>query len=119
MKRNLILAVVVIAALSLAGAGGVFATWSDSEVSFNNSIETGRAARAMCKVGCIGCGICVKQTDQFSVTDNLARLDYSKYEPGEAAETAMTKCPTGVIVYRGPTAPAPREPKEKSAAKKT
>jgi predicted ribosomally synthesized peptide with SipW-like signal peptide len=41
MKRNLILAVVVIAALSLAGAGGVFATWSDSEVSFNNTIETG------------------------------------------------------------------------------
>jgi len=41
MKKNLILAVVVIAALSLAGAGGVFATWSDSEVSFNNTIETG------------------------------------------------------------------------------
>ena len=37
----MILAVVVIAALSLAGAGGVFATWSDSEVSFNNTIETG------------------------------------------------------------------------------
>jgi predicted ribosomally synthesized peptide with SipW-like signal peptide len=41
MKKNIILAVVVIAALSLAGAGGVFATWSDSEVSFNNTIETG------------------------------------------------------------------------------
>jgi len=41
MKRNLILAVVVIAALSLAGAGGVFATWSDSEVSYGNYIETG------------------------------------------------------------------------------
>jgi predicted ribosomally synthesized peptide with SipW-like signal peptide len=41
MKRNLILAVVVVAALSLAGAGGVFATWSDSEVSFNNTIATG------------------------------------------------------------------------------
>ena len=41
MKRNLILAVVVIAALSLAGAGGVFATWADSEVSYGNTIETG------------------------------------------------------------------------------
>jgi len=41
MKRNLILAVVVIAALSLAGAGGVFATWSDSETSMNNEIITG------------------------------------------------------------------------------
>ena len=41
MKRNLILAVVVIAALSLAGAGGVFATWSDSETSMGNIIRTG------------------------------------------------------------------------------
>jgi len=41
MKRNLILAVVVIAALSIAGAGGVFATWSDSETSMGNIIETG------------------------------------------------------------------------------
>jgi predicted ribosomally synthesized peptide with SipW-like signal peptide len=41
MKRNLILAVVVVAALALAGVGGVFATWSDSETSFNNSISTG------------------------------------------------------------------------------
>jgi predicted ribosomally synthesized peptide with SipW-like signal peptide len=41
MKRNVILAVVVVAALSVAGMGGVFATWSDSEVSFNNTIKTG------------------------------------------------------------------------------
>ncbi len=41
MKRNLILAVVVVAALALAGVGGVFATWSDSETSFNNTIATG------------------------------------------------------------------------------
>jgi predicted ribosomally synthesized peptide with SipW-like signal peptide len=41
VRRNIILAVVVIAALSLAGASGVFATWSDSEISFNNTIRTG------------------------------------------------------------------------------
>jgi hypothetical protein len=41
MKKNLILAVVVIAALSLAGTSGVFATWSDSEISYNNTIATG------------------------------------------------------------------------------
>lgn len=83
-----------------------------------NSIETGRAARAMCKVGCIGCGICAKQCDQFTVENNLARLDFAKYVPGEEAEKAMTKCPTGVIVYRGPSAPEPREAKEKSVAAK-
>jgi len=41
MKKNLILAVVVVVTLALAGVGGVFATWSDSEVSFNNTIKTG------------------------------------------------------------------------------
>jgi electron transport complex protein RnfB len=80
------------------------------------SRETGKVARSMCKVGCIGCGICAKQTDLFSVQDNLAQLDYEKYQPTEQAETAMDKCPTGVIVFRGPTAPPPRQPK-KSAAK--
>jgi ferredoxin len=80
------------------------------------SKEAGKAARAMCKVGCIGCGICAKQTDVFSVQENLARLDYARYQPSEQAETAMSKCPTGVIVYRGPTAPEPRKPGEKPAA---
>jgi hypothetical protein len=41
MKKNLILAVVVVIALTLAGVGGVFATWSDSEVSYGNLISTG------------------------------------------------------------------------------
>ncbi len=82
-----------------------------------SSRETGRNTRTMCEVGCIGCGLCAKQTDQFKVEDNLARLDYSKYEPNESAEAAMAKCPTGAIVYRGPTAPQPRPPKAKAAAK--
>jgi predicted ribosomally synthesized peptide with SipW-like signal peptide len=42
MKRIIILAVVVqVVVLSLAGMGGVFATWSDSETSEDNMIETG------------------------------------------------------------------------------
>lgn len=41
MKSNVILAVVVIAALTIAGVGGTFATWADSEVSLNNTITTG------------------------------------------------------------------------------
>ena len=72
-----------------------------------NSKETGKSTRSICKVGCIGCGICVKQTDVFSVEDNLARIDYARYEPNEQTETAMNKCPTKVIIYRGKTAPEP------------
>jgi len=65
------------------------------------SKEAGKTTRTFCKVGCIGCGLCAKQTDFFLVEDNLARVDYSKYQPNEQTETAMNKCPTKVIVYRG------------------
>jgi electron transport complex protein RnfB len=78
-----------------------------------NSKETGKSTRSICKVGCIGCGICAKQTDIFSVEDNLARIDYARYEPNEQTETAMEKCPTKVIIYRGKTAPETSQPGQK------
>ena len=81
-----------------------------------SSKEAGKTTRSMCKVGCIGCGICVKQTDIFSTEDNLARLDYEKYQPTEQTETAMDKCPTGVIIYVGKTAPAARQPTQKAVS---
>jgi len=65
------------------------------------SQETGKDTRAFCKVGCIACKMCTKQSDAFEMTGNLAKLDFAKYQPGESFETAMKKCPTGVIVYRG------------------
>ncbi|MFA5423073.1 MAG: RnfABCDGE type electron transport complex subunit B [Phycisphaerae bacterium] len=78
--------------------------------------EVGKVVRSMCKVGCIACGICAKQSDVFSVTDNLAKIDDEKYQPDEKTEAAYNKCPTCVIVYRGKTAPPPREPAAKKAA---
>jgi ferredoxin len=81
-----------------------------------SSKESGKNTRSMCKVGCIACGLCTKQSDIFSVVDNLAHADYQKYQPDEKTETALNKCPTGVIVYRGKTAPPPRQPKQKTAA---
>jgi len=66
-----------------------------------SSKEAGKSTRAICKVGCIGCGLCAKQSDLFSVQDNLARINYEKYEPTEQTEAAMDKCPTKVIIYRG------------------
>lgn len=78
-----------------------------------SSRESGKNTRAFCQVGCIGCGLCVKQSDAFAVQDNLARMDYARFEPNGQNETAYNKCPTGVIVYRGKSAPAPREPKAK------
>jgi predicted ribosomally synthesized peptide with SipW-like signal peptide len=39
--KSIFLSVVVICALAIAGVGGTFATWSDSETSFDNTIVTG------------------------------------------------------------------------------
>jgi len=78
------------------------------------SAESGKVTRSMCKVGCIACGLCAKQTDAFTIENNLARLDYQRYEPAEAFETAMNKCPTGVIVYRGKGAPVDRGAQQKT-----
>jgi hypothetical protein len=46
-------------------------------------------------------------------------MDYEKYESSEQTRTAMDKCPTGVIVYRGENAPEPRPAGQKAAAKAT
>jgi ferredoxin len=81
-----------------------------------SSRESGKVTRTMCQVGCIACGLCTKQSDAFAIEDNLARLDYAKYEPSAQTEAALTKCPTGALVYRGPAAPAPRPPKPKPPA---
>ena len=74
------------------------------------SRENGRTTRSMCKVGCIGCGLCAKKTDLFEVEDNLAHLDYEKYQPSEQTDTAMSKCPTKVIIYRGKSASIIEQP---------
>ena len=83
-----------------------------------SSEEAGKSTRSICKVGCIACGLCVKQTDIFSVEDNLAHLAYEKYQPSEQTETAINKCPTKVIIYVGKTAPAPKQPPEKTVTAK-
>jgi electron transport complex protein RnfB len=72
-----------------------------------SSKEAGKSTRAICKVGCIGCGICAKQSELFKVEENLARFDYAQYQMTEKEEAAMDKCPTKVIIYRGKNAPEP------------
>ncbi len=86
-----------------------------------NSKENGKNTRTFCKVGCIGCGMCSRGCDLFTTENNLARLDFEKYELTDESQTAMDKCPTGNIVFRGQHAPAPRPAGQKpkpAAAKK-
>jgi electron transport complex protein RnfB len=81
-----------------------------------SSKESGKNTRSFCKVGCIGCGICAKQTDLFKITDNLSRMNYEKFAPSDAVNTAMTKCPTKVIVHRGKNAKADMNPSQENTA---
>ena len=67
-----------------------------------NSKENGKTTRGMCKVGCIGCGLCVKQAgEMFNLENNLARVVYDSFTENEQTKASMEKCPTKVIVYRG------------------
>jgi Na+-translocating ferredoxin:NAD+ oxidoreductase RNF subunit RnfB len=65
--------------------------------------DPGKAVRAVCKVGCIGCGLCGKTSELFQTEDNLARLDYDAYDPQRREEllAAAEKCPMKSIVEVG------------------
>lgn len=71
--------------------------------------EAGKITRKQCKVGCIACKLCSKQSDIFTIEENLAYIDYEKYQPTEENENALKKCPTNVIIKTGKTADIPEE----------
>ena len=62
-----------------------------------SSKDKGPVTMKACSVGCIGCGICVKncESDAISVTDFHASIDYSKCV---GCEACMEKCPKKAIV---------------------
>lgn len=62
-----------------------------------SSHDKGAIVRQVCKVGCIGCLICVKQAPEaYKVDDTLAHVIHEKGDA--AAEPAIAKCPTKCIV---------------------
>ncbi len=64
--------------------------------------DKGPNARKLCKVACIGCGICVKNApaDTMKVENNLAVvLDYKPLNDPEVGKLLAEKCPTKAIVY--------------------
>ncbi|HNX77854.1 MAG TPA: RnfABCDGE type electron transport complex subunit B [Candidatus Rifleibacterium sp.] len=62
-----------------------------------NSIERGPDTRKVCQVGCIGCGICVKNCafDAIKVENNLAHIDYEKCV---GCGACVAKCPQKTII---------------------
>ncbi|MEW6713223.1 MAG: RnfABCDGE type electron transport complex subunit B, partial [Candidatus Riflebacteria bacterium] len=62
-----------------------------------NSTEKGADTRKVCKVGCIGCGLCKKVCayDAITIENNLARIDYQKCVQCGAC---VAKCPQHTII---------------------
>lgn len=63
--------------------------------------DEGERAEADCEVACTACGKCAADAPQelITVTDNLARVDYSKN--ALATRQVIQRCPTGAIVWYG------------------
>lgn len=61
------------------------------------SQDKGKAVKESCKVGCLGCGICVKkcQVGAIALNHNVAAIDMEKCV---ACGKCKDKCPTGAII---------------------
>jgi len=68
-----------------------------------SNLDFGKDVKAVCKVGCTGCGMCARISEIFTMEDKLARVNYDKYDPEkmDEYEAAMAKCPMKRIVYFG------------------
>ncbi len=71
--------------------------------------DFGKDVKAVCKVGCMGCKACTRVSNGlFEVKDNVAVIDYDKYDPDEIDETmsvVLKKCPMKAIVKLGTPKP--------------
>ena len=66
--------------------------------------DFGKAVKAVCKVGCLGCKACARASELFTFGDEaIPVIDYDKYDPEKMAdvEVALAKCPMKRLVKVG------------------
>ncbi len=65
--------------------------------------DKGKDVTSVCNVGCIGCGLCARKSNLFTMKDNLSTIDYDAYTPECTLETleACEKCKRSRIVFVG------------------
>ncbi len=66
-----------------------------------SSKDPPKVVRSVCTVGCIGCGVCAKLSELFSMSDGLAAIDYERYDPQADLAPVLAKCPREMLVYVG------------------
>jgi len=67
--------------------------------------DKGPDVKAVCTVGCIGCGGCSRRCEVMEMEGNLPVIDYDRYDDPTDFATAREKCPRESMVYVGhPTA---------------
>lgn len=85
-----------------------------------SSKDSAKDVRGYCKVGCVGCTLCVKQAPGvFKMQDGIAAIDYENYGSDEDRAKAVEKCPRALLVYVGQNAakPAPTEKPQETPQK--
>jgi Fe-S-cluster-containing hydrogenase component 2 len=70
------------------------------------SKDFGKRVKSVCKVGCIGCGLCAKpnvtEDEKITMDGKLPVIHYNKVkDPFEDLKNAVEKCPTHSFGIRG------------------
>lgn len=65
--------------------------------------DKAKDAKVVCNNACVGCKACAKESDLFTISDNLSKCSYDDYsaQKYENAMKAVEKCPTGCIHFMG------------------
>lgn len=64
--------------------------------------EKGQDVKAVCRVGCIGCGACQRNSaEMIHMGTNLPTIDYAHYQEGEILGMIVERCPAKMLIYVG------------------
>ncbi len=63
--------------------------------------DFGPDVKAVCEVGCIGCGACSRNAELMHMSGKLPTIDYDHYDAGADFTLAREKCPRESMIYVG------------------
>ena len=63
--------------------------------------DSGPDVKAVCKVGCLGCKVCTRNSNLIQMDGSLPRIDYDKYDPQVNFEPIIQECPRESLVFVG------------------